>query len=476
MKQPPYCLFPWFNLWIDTNGSYKPCCPHETFPSSRVPSSLAELMEMFNSKELVRLRKLLASGNIIQTQCLQCELKEYFEVVSDTNGCKTIIYRNNEKLFHIINPDAVYNAFISGETVLNYPPPSLGLQMSKKCNLNCSMCIQKPLNESDLNNFPVDNIISTLKEISPSDIDSIALLGGESFYAEDGINLLKSLGDINFKSIVFITSNGTLLEKHTEILKQLDDVRISISIDGTNEVYNSIRKGSNFELIKRNIRSIKDMKKEFGRPSLSINCTVMKSTLTQIIPMIDFAVSMDLGEDAIYFYLIQGKNYNESIYANPSLLDDDWCTQLDAGIKYSLQKNQNLAAYSLRWVKKSVVHEINRRNHSGTLEFSSSLPHASRIAIYGTGTGGNRFRSLIEKHRKDITVTCFIDSYISNENGDIKIYKIDTLKDHMQDFDYIVIASNFYPQISRTLTEMRIKNWAVFIDDSIYPNQPLETT
>lgn len=94
-----------------------------------------------------------------------------------------------------------------------------------------------------------------------------------------------------------------------------------------------------------------------------------------------------------------------------------------------------------------------------------SLPQNARIAIYGAGGRGHYVKEGILKHRKDITVSAFVDTYKTGELDGLPIYSLANIDCLKSSVDLFLIASFWWVAILSNLKSIGIENSGLFIHD-----------
>ena len=69
-----------------------------------------------------------------------------------------------------------------------------------------------------------------------------------------------------------------------------------------------------------------------------------------------------------------------------------------------------------------------------------NIPLGARVAIYGSGEIGIGLKNDLNKLRKDITISFFVNSFMSGELDGHRIYNVEDLSDKHSEFDIIIIA------------------------------------
>ncbi len=175
-------------------------------------------------------------------------------------------------------------------------PLQAKIEITRRCNLNCKMCMRKTLPVyPDLDNMEYSYILDALKNISV-----LAPHG----YGEPlcHANFLEFMLMTNHKGIkIHLTTNGTLLDPDTSLsfIKECKPIRITFSVDaGTKKEYEWIRQRASFELMKHNIREACKVAKKVGTKT-TIACTYGSWNKDQIVPLSRLA--SELGLDSITF-------------------------------------------------------------------------------------------------------------------------------------------------------------------------------
>ena len=143
-------------------------------------------------------------------------------------------------------------------------PRLLDIELSHRCNLKCAMCwlhgeegVGDKYRESELSTGEILKFLDQIAKYGPQ----IYLGGAEPLIRKDFLQILKKIKELNL--YVFFTSNGTLLdsEKNREIVNLGID-HIIFSIDGNEELHDSVRGRGVFQKVTSNIKKLVKYKKE----------------------------------------------------------------------------------------------------------------------------------------------------------------------------------------------------------------------
>ncbi len=170
----------------------------------------------------------------------------------------------------------------------------LYLELTNRCNLNCSMCYRKAWHQETLDMSPevLERCLEQIKGI-PS-IKEIVLGGiGEPTFFPQVENVMHILKDKHLT----LTTNGTIMHESMldTIVETID--HMVISIDGMSEVFYSIRQFSLDQIIS-NIKAINEVKKQrkSQTPKISIQMVISKTNKDEILQVIDLASSLSISK------------------------------------------------------------------------------------------------------------------------------------------------------------------------------------
>jgi cyclic pyranopterin phosphate synthase len=137
----------------------------------------------------------------------------------------------------------------------NFQRPVLSLRISitNRCNIRCFYCHHDGIipQEYEMTPEEIEKIARVAKNIG---IKKIRLSGGEPLIREDIIDIISRISALKFKDVA-LTTNGTLLEKYAQSLKDAGLNRVNVSFDTLNpETYLFITKSSYIDQVKKGIK------------------------------------------------------------------------------------------------------------------------------------------------------------------------------------------------------------------------------
>lgn len=271
-----FCILPWvhFHSWPD--GRVMPCC----IADSTVPVSYAfpneSILELMNSDEYKKMRLALLNDE----QYAACKRCYDLELL----GTWTLRLSLN-KILGEQNIDAIINTNSDG-SINEFKMKYMDIRFSNICNMKCrscgpscsslwaneftefkgSDCLKQYFNiDKPVVNINEDNVF--MKKLTPylKDVREVYFAGGEiiitpehyeclDYWIENGINETIKLN--------YTTNLSVLKYKDRDLIeywKQFPKLEIWASLDAHGLVAETIRKGTDWERIVKNIRQLKEI-------------------------------------------------------------------------------------------------------------------------------------------------------------------------------------------------------------------------
>jgi molybdenum cofactor biosynthesis protein A len=130
----------------------------------------------------------------------------------------------------------------------------LRISLIEKCNLRCTYCMPAdgitltPKNEL----MTADEVFAIAQTFVQNGVDKIRLTGGEPLLRKDFPEIISKLASLNIK--LSITTNGILIDRHLDVLKQFNVRDINLSLDTLiASKFNSITLRDQFEKVIDNL-------------------------------------------------------------------------------------------------------------------------------------------------------------------------------------------------------------------------------
>lgn len=244
------CHAPFTSLNFEQNGNVSACCYNRSFSLGKIPEQSID--EIWNGAKANELRTYI-KNNDLSGGCSACS-----EVIQSGNyqGTKAIYYDEFAPKDNWINK--IKNAFQKPELQM---PRLFEFELSNSCNLECIMCngyfssaIRKNReNLSPIKNHYGDEFVEQLVPYLPYLTDT-KFLGGEPFLIDIYYKIWDKIIEINPKTKVHITTNGSILNKKTKKYLEQLNAGIIVSVDSLNkENYEAIRLNAQLEEVLKNV-------------------------------------------------------------------------------------------------------------------------------------------------------------------------------------------------------------------------------
>ena len=189
------------------------------------------------------------------------------------------------------------------------PILSLRITLTNRCNVNCLYCHHDGMVKSK-DEMTADELYTICKIAKKIGVRKIRLSGGEPLLKKDIVEIVERIASLDFKDIS-MTTNGILLEKYAQDLKDAGLDRVNVSFDTLNrETFEFITKKDYHEDAKRGI--IKAV--EVGLYPVKINMVIMKDiNQNEIDDMFEFCKEHDIVLQLIE--LIESENCDDDKFS-----------------------------------------------------------------------------------------------------------------------------------------------------------------
>ena len=170
------------------------------------------------------------------------------------------------------------------------PILSLRITLTNRCNVNCLYCHHDGMVKSR-DEMTADEVYTICKVAKKIGVKKIRLSGGEPLLKKDIVETVSKINSLDFKDIS-MTTNGILLEKYAQDLKDAGLNRVNVSLDTLNrETFEFITQKDYLEDAKKGI--LKAV--EVGLYPVKINMVIMKDiNQDEIDDMFEFCKEHDI--------------------------------------------------------------------------------------------------------------------------------------------------------------------------------------
>ena len=189
------------------------------------------------------------------------------------------------------------------------PILSLRITLTNRCNVNCLYCHHDGMVKSK-DEMTADEVYTICKVAKKIGVRKIRLSGGEPLLKKDIVETVEKISSLDFKDIS-MTTNGILLEKYAQDLKDAGLDRVNVSLDTLNrETFEFITQKDYLEDAKKGI--LKAV--EVGLYPVKINMVIMKDiNQDEIDEMFEFCKEHDIVLQLIE--LIESENCDDDKFS-----------------------------------------------------------------------------------------------------------------------------------------------------------------
>lgn len=246
-----YCALPFGHLCADTMGRYQICCQHSVPAEYQNSISDTTPVEWFKNEYLNQVRQAFEQ-DIRHPGCASCWRTE-------DSGKQSLRQRVSQE-YKILGSKTCEPKLVNVE-----------IQAGNLCNLSCVMC-----NEQESSGVLAENQRLGINLIQQSDVKwddqawinfqqilqmkpkVLNIRGGEPFYNKKLLEIVESMTQEQCDTMLLhITTNGTMWsQRWRDALRRFKLVRIMLSIDGTNDVYEYIRYPGQWNTLNDNVEQM----------------------------------------------------------------------------------------------------------------------------------------------------------------------------------------------------------------------------
>ncbi len=196
-------------------------------------------------------------------------------------------------------------------------PSTIMLELTNHCNLACTTCPREYRygKEMDKGNMTLESAKKIIDEVWPY-LDSIGLTGmGETFLYKEINEIVNYIKKKNKGIIISVSTNAVshnFIEKVTDLIGKIDTIQVSI--DGLDDIYENIRKKSDFRTLDKNLLALSKITKNTST-DIMLNMVVTKENYKHISLLIKYAKETNIKYmDFTLFNLASVTDIEQSYY------------------------------------------------------------------------------------------------------------------------------------------------------------------
>ncbi len=195
------------------------------------------------------------------------------------------------------------------------------LELTTKCNLNCTYCFRKFLSSREITEIDLDIARAIIKKASKSGVKRIVLSGwGEPLTHPDILEVISAIKSSGME--VLLNTNGVLLEEYVRDIHRLRVDSLVVSIDSaSDEIYSKLRLGGDLYKIVHALQELRELRiRGPYTPDLHIHFTVTKLNYACLTDVIKLAKDVGASHVVVSNVIPLSSDIEESLacYRDPS--------------------------------------------------------------------------------------------------------------------------------------------------------------
>jgi len=252
----------------------------------------------------------------------------------------------------------------------------LRISLIEKCNLRCTYCMPAegialtPKKEL----MTADEVFAIAQTFVNNGVNKIRLTGGEPLLRKDFPEIIEKLAQLETE--ISITTNGILIDRHIDVLKQFKVKKINLSLDTlVPSKFNTITLRNQFEKVIDNLHLL--LNNDF---KVKVNVVLIKGfNDNEIIDFINLTESLPISIRFIEFMPFAGNQWDRSKMVSQTEILDQLSTHFSESNLEKLQDEKNFTA-----------REFKIKNYLGSFGIISSITNpfcdgCNRIRLTANG-------------------------------------------------------------------------------------------
>lgn len=223
----------------------------------------------------------------------------------------------------------------------------LRISLLEKCNLRCTYCMPADgiVLSPKASLMTAEEIFAIAQTFVQNGVDKIRLTGGEPLLRKDFPEIISKLS--NLEVSLSITTNGILIDRHIDVLKQFEVKKINLSLDTlVSSKFHSVTLRNQFEKVIDNLHLL--LNNDF---QVKVNVVLMKGfNENEIIDFIKLTEFLPVSIRFIEFMPFAGNEWDRSkmVSQNEILSQVEECFSLDKIQKLDDEKNFTARTYKIK--------------------------------------------------------------------------------------------------------------------------------
>jgi radical SAM protein with 4Fe4S-binding SPASM domain len=209
-----------------------------------------------------------------------CQKEKFRDLFTETDG--TIKIQNN-----------IYNNHRIISPYTEYTPERIDFLITKHCNLKCKHCFEDSSPTIETKRISLDALYNTFQQMDDLNIKTLKITGGEPLSYPNIYEILKKVSRMRFECIIL--TNGLLLTQELIDIISKGNIKLGISLDGSNELSHEYLRGKGtYKILINKLNCLKQAGIQF-----SITTSVNKINYTEIEDIAKYVIE-DLGAQRLF--------------------------------------------------------------------------------------------------------------------------------------------------------------------------------
>lgn len=271
------CVLPFIHRHLDTSGKYRVCCMSH---------------HQFDNLDLTLLQKKMLNGEYL-TECSGCFGREALGVQSSRQLSNLMFYEDYQKILNHEPTDFSY--FDIREPICNMSCRTCNSESSSAFAAIESKVLKIPIISNAFNcSTRVKELNDVIKEtIKDRTIKKLYWAGGEPLISKNHWEIMTLLLEHKLTDLSISYNTNLSVRKFKSIfipkfLSEFKNLNIAVSIDGTDNVYEFLRPGFEFQQISENVKIYQDY---IGQENISISSVISIPVLFRLEKLIEYIES-----------------------------------------------------------------------------------------------------------------------------------------------------------------------------------------
>ena len=213
--------------------------------------------------------------------------------------------------------------------IMNRKPQTVAIGFDSTCNLMCETCRDEIRVSRGEEREISEQCASVVKDELLDSCKFFVMAGDGEVFVSPVYKDIYCSEKLNRTNAIRILTNGTLFnEKNWKVFSKnkTGKIMLTVSVDAaTKETYESIRRGGNFDILRRNMEFASKLRREEELLYFRMNFVVQRKNYKEMIPFVKWGV--ELGCDEVFFTkILNWGTYTSEEFKEVSMMEEDGIT------------------------------------------------------------------------------------------------------------------------------------------------------